>query len=229
LYSQLYKYEKSQSLPYNLLNAFEAAATEDASSSGFGSEALKAQSHAWMLFRLTLNVNKGFQMSDFQVTTWPSGDEKLFVYRDYELRQRGTLVGGGSTTWLLVNLITKRPCLTDEIKTKLMKNESPPKWERAQRLKGDGEVLTEESYLISANHIDANQHLNNKWYVNFALKGWPNSNRSLKRLDVQFDREVHAGDTLICRVEKISEDRLFHKLHSSVLGQSVATLSTIWH
>lgn len=229
MYKAIYSYDANQPLHSNLLQAYEESAIQDALNLGFGRSAMDIRGLSWMLYRITLELQSSTTLDAFEIRTWPSGHEKLFVYRDYEVIQGGEVKGGGSSTWLMVDQNTRKPVISRDIRKLLSGNEHAPHWERAVSSRKNGKLLYYSTHKVADVHIDYNNHLNNKLYVDFALGDLKKPYIFLKRLNVQYSREVQSGDTILCRTEQISQNELVHKLRSSSLGENVAIISSIWH
>ncbi|RPJ09447.1 MAG: hypothetical protein EHM28_01495 [Spirochaetaceae bacterium] len=73
---------------------------------GFGVGDLLRKNMTWMLSRFRLEILRRTDCGeDITVTTWPSGSEKLFTYREFSVTDRqDRLVAKSSTAWLTIEI-----------------------------------------------------------------------------------------------------------------------------
>jgi acyl-ACP thioesterase len=94
-----------------LLDLFQEAAGNSATSLGWGSDVLLAQGRTWILSRhhLRLHALPAWR-EDLAVETWPSGVHRVFALREFRAtRADGTLLAEATSAWLLVAVPSKRP------------------------------------------------------------------------------------------------------------------------
>jgi acyl-ACP thioesterase len=95
--------------------------------------------------------------SRIHLKTWPSGREGRFALREFLLQDETcTLILSASTSWMLLDLETRRPVRVDE--------QLP-----------DLPLVTEYSYelhfrRVRHGDVDLNRHVNNVVYVDWALE-----------------------------------------------------------
>ncbi len=68
------------------------------------------QNHFWVLSRMYASLSDWPVWNEtIVVRTWPSGVDKLFAMRNYELRFKdGRNIGSASSSWLIIDRTTKK-------------------------------------------------------------------------------------------------------------------------
>ncbi|HVO50089.1 MAG TPA: acyl-ACP thioesterase domain-containing protein [Thermoanaerobaculia bacterium] len=94
-----------------LLDLFQEAAGNSATSLGWGSDTLLAQGKTWILSRhhLRLHALPAWR-EDVAIETWPSGVHRVFALREFRATGAGgRLLAEATSAWLLVAVPSKRP------------------------------------------------------------------------------------------------------------------------
>ncbi len=95
---------------FSLFNYMQDIASEHAVMLGFGRDDLMKDNHFWVLSRI-FAVFKELPSwgARLIVRTWPSGIEKIFALRNYEIvYPDGRVAASASSSWLIVDRTTKR-------------------------------------------------------------------------------------------------------------------------
>jgi acyl-CoA thioesterase FadM len=192
--------------PGVLCRLFGTAAGHHATELGLGDEVLRPQGVAWMLHRLEVqfrNPAKGTGV--LSVETWPSERTgRLRAERDFTICDgRGETVAEGLSTWLLIQLETRRPArmparvMEVAVRGKPAPFESRVEPERAME-------LTEARWSVPAGwpDLDINGHANFARLVEWALAAAPACHWAASRLEwmaLKFEQEVLAGEVVTAR------------------------------
>lgn len=192
---------------HSLFNFMQDIASEHAVILGYGREDLMKKNHFWVLSRMFASFNGLPSWKDTIVLrTWPSGVDKMFAMRHYELKYSdGRQIGSGSSSWLIIDRTTKKIQRPDEFLQRYnLENEGI---ERPVRnpLKLDqfpGEGTTSKPFTVTVNDLDINLHTNNvnylKWItdtydLNFIMNHQPCS------AEINYLAEAMFGDEIIIR------------------------------
>ena len=135
---------------------------------GVGLKQLRKSDLSWVLSRIRIQMDAFPEYGDtIKITTWPSGFDRLFAYRQFEITsaETGKRFGVAGSAWLTLNPENFRPVSPQKYLTGL------PQWEY------DGEVFFQEETLgkitspenmggnmphrVSSAMVDYNRHLNN--------------------------------------------------------------------
>ena len=153
-----------------LLDYAQEAAGNHAELLGFGMEALRTRHQAWMLSRIRLRIlDYPVSETQVQVTTWPSGFERLFATREYSFaagpEQR--VFAEGTSYWVIFDTEARRLLSAPKELADL-----PCDVGAEERFFNDLGKLPEvrqaplmDEVKIREHQIDANGHLNNAEYA----------------------------------------------------------------
>lgn len=89
----------------SLCQFVQEAASSHADKLGFGVEYLLGNRRTWVLSRLAVETYRPVKLGEtLQITTWPSGSEKLFYIRDFVIQtDSGEDIGKGQSYWLFID------------------------------------------------------------------------------------------------------------------------------
>lgn len=186
-----------------ILNIFEDIAGMHATEVG---EGLKESDTTWLLTGYKVNILKNPEYGEkIDVSTWGTEIKSITASREFEIRnQSGELLIAGLSNWVHINLKTKKiekvskeladaykiePSRTNFNELKLKKISEPQSY------------LYEKTYKIDWNWIDANNHMNNIYYLEVAEMTIPDEvrkNNSYSGFEVMYKKEVKHGDIIKC-------------------------------
>jgi len=219
--------------PVALAGYLQEAAGRSADSLGFGMGRLGEQGLAWVLARQRVELDAPIRWGDaLTVETWPSGIDRIQALRDFRLWRGGVEVGRALTSWLVMELATRRPRRPDRI--------LPPE-RHAQTghvlplvtaaLPALGAAAIERRFQVRFADIDAVGHVTNASYIGWAMEaiGEPAWRaRRLASLDVQFLAETTLGHTVLSRSAPDGDDALLHEVVREDDGKPLARVRTTW-
>jgi len=219
--------------PAALAGYLQEAAGRSADTLGFGMGRLGEQGLAWVLSRQRVVLDAPVRLGDaLTVETWPSGIDRIQALRDFKLWRGGVEVGRALTSWLVMELATRRPRRPDRI--------LPP-----ERHAQAGHVLPpfgaalpaletaalERRFQVRFADIDAVGHVTNASYIGWAMEAieepaW--RARRLASLDVQFLAETTLGQTILSRSAPDGDGALLHEVVREEDGKPLARARTTW-
>lgn len=220
--------------PFSLLNFFQDIASDNAEKLGFGYSFIYPKNLMWVLLKYRIEFND--YPSDIQkliLKTEPRGCNKLFAYRDFELKSANHTIARASSIWTLVdfnnksltnieNVIVDKPYMTKHKPT-----ENDLKFEKIPHL----EIIDyEKDFEVRYNDIDVNMHANNGNYIIWALEPLSHDfriNHKLKNIDMIFKKEAKLGDKITSQIQLINNISI-HLLKNSETGDDLCTLKCEW-
>lgn len=193
-----------QLAPVALCRYFQEAAAVHATMWALGEAALAAQNRLWVLARMAMEVGSlPTWGQSVTVTTWSRGPERVFAFRDFEVRSATrSLVARGTSGWLMLDRTSRRP---QRITTEGL---TMPAYPDRHALAADAlsEALPPPEApgalgerLARYSDLDVNGHVNNTKYVEWimdALGAEPWRGQRLRSLVVNYLAELSAGETV---------------------------------
>ena len=157
-----------------LCRFMQEAAYHHAEHLGLGHSFLAAKGMGWVLARQRIEVDHLPSWGDtVHIRTWPSGCDRLFFHRDFEITAGDSnRLRGATNAWALMD-IEKRERVHPDHYMRMEIPEGEPVFEsRPARLKGcacdDGDVLS-----VTYGDLDLNGHVNNTRYIEWVLNSLP--------------------------------------------------------
>jgi len=196
-----------------LFDFMQDAASEHAVKLGYGRDDLLKKNHFWVLSRMYAEISEQPVWNDnVIVKTWPSGTDKMFAMRNYELcLSDGRHIASASSSWLIIDRITKKIQRPDEflVRYNNEKDNVTPPLRGAVKLPGTSDGSPSPALRVSVNDLDVNLHTNNVNYLrwicntydlNFILDHHPSS------MEINYLAESVFGDEIIIRTSGHEEN-----------------------
>jgi len=158
---------------YSLFNYFQDIASVHAVKLGFGRDDLMKDNHFWVLSRMYAEMSEWPSWEDsIIVKTWTNGTDRLFALRNYEVKfPDGRHIASGSSSWLILDLTTKKVRRPDSILSRYNQNlnndNSPIRYAtKLEPAAEDGSVSP--TFRVRISDLDVNLHSNNVKYLKWA-------------------------------------------------------------
>ncbi|MBQ9789902.1 MAG: hypothetical protein IJW31_09945 [Lentisphaeria bacterium] len=189
----------------SVFDYLQQVAATHAVSLGCGWDNMKENKQLWVLQRMSLEIKKAVGVGDeLIVRTYPSGRERLFFRREFEvLDGAGDLVLVGSSYWLVLDGSTLRPVrnFNFDISPEL---EGLPKFcDYDNELKISAEEIEKMNYShefqVNYSSIDVNLHLNNANYpmlVQDVLYNSLQRSCQFKKIQIAFNMARKFGENI---------------------------------
>lgn len=222
----------------SLCNYLQEAAGNHAAKLHVSIDDLGKNNKTWILSRLRLKITRQPNLGELiTVRTWPSGTDRLFTTRDFEiLDDNGETLVKATSVWLVIDRTTRRPSRLPESVVKLIRPDTP----RAltidvhQHLPDPDQIVRSAELIARRSDLDVNGHVNNVHYVEWAVE--PMDNTFLKKyrpveLNVQFLAESKQGTNIISNLNEIdgaNSKLLRHQLIKKAEETPLARLETQW-
>jgi medium-chain acyl-[acyl-carrier-protein] hydrolase len=210
---------------HSLLNYIQDIASEHAELLSFGRDDLHRSNQFWILSRIYVSIVRMPEWGEeIVLKTWPRGTEGLFALRDIVISDaRGEKIAGATTSWVVVDITTRRPCRPGSLLQGL--NHEFPSAMALERNAGKLEPVEagepgRYQIAVKPSDLDVNLHVNNVKYVQ-----WVYDSMALKFLkendprsvEVNFLAESVDGDKMEIRTAGHRNEN--NCLHHSVIRQ----------
>ena len=171
---------------------------------GSGYTDMERTRKTWVLLAWKVEVKKRPLMNDnLKVRTWSRCIEKIYAYRDFEVRnQYDEIVAIASSKWLYIDIdLSKFIKIPEEV---ILSYKQEPlqvfKEKDLGRLKEpDSEIINKIDFKITRHMIDVNMHLHNTYYLDIAKEVLPEE-QSLKyefnNFEIMYKKEIKLGETV---------------------------------
>jgi acyl-ACP thioesterase len=222
--------------PITLLNYMQDAASLHASSLGLSVEDLRVKNATWMLSRYHILISRYPVLGDeVRIRTWRSAQESFHALREFEIRDAGDIPFGVATSsWVMLNLITKRPLKVDRIvgdfpcvARRALPDDFPP-------LPKLETFNMELPFRVRMGDLDLNHHVNHAVYAEWALETVPSGllmDSLPYEIEVYYRAEAMFGDRVLSRsvsTAMADSSSIHHQLVRDGDGRELTRLKTVW-
>jgi acyl-ACP thioesterase len=167
-----------------------------------GYHKLKQNNMTWVLYKQYIEMNKWAAWGDtISIRTYPSQSDKLFCYREFEISLNDEIIGKVSTSWLVIDLASRRPVRTSKYYSGNYNIDMPILF--PVKIKAKLKTIEPETSVIKQqvqiSDIDVNNHVNNSCYPMWCLNSYPMDfyrDHKLHTIEQQFAAEALFGDEL---------------------------------
>lgn len=182
---------------------------------------------------MRIDIHRWPQASEeVNVTTHPSGIERIYVYRDFNVYDKEqNLLISASSTWLVFDLQKRKLTVpSSELKRGSEPYQNLPHLPRADQKYPAMPLTWQHQTQITARHIDIdkNQHVNNSVYFQWLLEPLPTDfllKNSCIRMDITFKAECTRGELVFSRCEPLGDNMFIHRLENEQSGEIASALS----
>jgi acyl-ACP thioesterase len=189
--------DKSDSMTLNsIFNFFQEAAISHAECLGVGRKAMASTNQVWLLSRMSVHVDRRPRFGEtVTVRTWPRGAEKLFTRRDYDiLDANGQAAVRASSSWLIVDIIKRRPLRPQSLLENMPRNEGLDALPAAAvGLEENLSLQKCREHPAFYTDVDANGHVNNISYIRWiedAINPEMLEQAKQMRMDINYLNEI---------------------------------------
>ncbi|MDD4737618.1 MAG: thioesterase [Kiritimatiellae bacterium] len=188
-----------------LCNYFQEMAWLHAAHLGFALADQEDCTKIWMLLQIQVRMRRYPLWGDtVHVSTWPSGKNRLYAYRDFEVRDdQGECLATATSSWIIIDLKRRRPQRIPDTLDLCIPREKPraaPPAPAEARIKMPESPDAQAEFQVRLSDIDVNNHVNNvnfiEWAIEAAPASWRNT-RQLTELDVFFKAESNYGERIV--------------------------------
>ena len=188
----------------HLLRHLEDVAGMHSEIAGSGYTDIERTRKSWILLAWKVEIKKRPLMNDtLKVKTWSRCIEKIYAYRDFEVRdQYDEIIAIATSKWLYIDIDLGKFIKIPEDVILSYKQEPLQVFEEKDlgRLKEpNSEVINKIDFKITRNMIDINKHLHNTYYLDIAKEVLPEEMALSKEFDnfeIMYKKEIKLGETV---------------------------------
>ncbi|GAB3165870.1 acyl-[acyl-carrier-protein] thioesterase [Telluribacter humicola] len=218
----------------SLANYLQDAANRHAIELGAGAPQLLEQGLAWVLYRMKITIHRWPRIpEEVTVTTHPSGEERVYVYRDYRMYDsEHNLLVSATSTWLLFDVIKRKlTSPSPDLKQYFEPYHNFPHFPRAKEKYPALPTSWKYQTQVTARHneIDTTQHVNNSVYFQWLLEALPVEfihQQQCQTVDITFKAECLRGEQVTSLCEPLSDGVYLHRLQNERREEIVTALTT---
>jgi medium-chain acyl-[acyl-carrier-protein] hydrolase len=217
-----------------LCDFLQEAAGNHAGALGVSVVRLMEKHLTWILSRLRLRIDRLPSAGErLEVRTWPTGTERLFALRDFEvLDEQGRRIAAAVSAWLVLDTAARRPVRIQSVFDPPGNGETPRAFDVGiEKLPALEKADRETPVIVRLSDLDRNTHANNARIAEWVVEGVGHDvwQRSLIRgMDIDFLAEALHGDSVSSRSAAIPEGQYLHSLVRSGDGREIARARTWW-
>ena len=158
----------------------------------------------WVLNRLRIEMVEFPEWRDtVVVSTWVS-EMTPFSHRHYEIRRvDGTLLGGGASLWLPLDVVTNRPKRFTDFDVQIVDKETyckmPSKLKASIDTADMDTAFLPTKKFVEYSDLDMLSHVNNTKYVEWMLNNFHHNSSELfayKTMEINYLNEVRFGENV---------------------------------
>lgn len=194
----------------HMLNAADFHST----ARGFGMRYLMTINRSWVLSRLAIEMEEMPQMyAKFNVETWVESAMRYFTSRNFRVvGEDAKVYGYGRSIWAMIDTESRQPTDIFSIDNGAINNwiekDKPCPIDKGGRVKMDDSAECVRTIDTYYNDVDINGHINSVKYIEHVLDLWDQqwySAHQLKRFEIAYVAEAHAGDKLSFYRSQVNE------------------------
>lgn len=227
---------KKRALISTIINYLMDVCTYQSDLNNVGIDYLLFQNRGWILTQWNIKINRyPTYGEEVKVSTTSNSFYKYYAYRKNFIEDlEGNLLVDGTSNWLLVDTIKRRPVRLGEEMFKAF-NITPEENERFKSANlphlesWDNEV----KFNVRYSDIDTNEHVNNVKYISWIIESVPLDialNYEMKEITVVYKKETGYGHMIDVRTEIEKENDTYVCIHNIVndAGEDLTVAKTIW-
>ena len=221
---------------YSLFNYIQDIASDHAENLGYGREDLMKDNRFWVLSRIYAEVNQWPLWGDSIILrTWPNGTEGIFALRNFQIYYPdGCQIGSGSSSWLIVDLTTKKIQRPDPILSQYYPDLHPGYSPVRNALKLESaaeEGKISQILRVKVSDLDVNLHTNNVGYIKwiydtyeyeFLMKNVPQS------AEINYLAESKYGEDIMIRTSSENHNFYSHSICSTTDNKELCRIRLGW-
>ncbi len=157
----------------SIINYFQDCSTFQSEVLKLGVEHLKGLNKAWVLNLWQIEIDRYPELAeDISIGTWSYGSKGIYGYRNFIISDANEhRCVNADSLWVLIDTETGKPIrvMPEDIES-YPKESAIPMKDYGRKVNFEGEGTKEKDFCVRKYHIDTNGHVNNGWYVRFALE-----------------------------------------------------------
>lgn len=189
----------------SLIKYLQDAAGEHSDLAGYGISNIEKTHLAWLVLNWKVKmISHPHYNEEITIKTWARSLEKVYSYRDFEiLDSNNNLVAIASSKWLLVDSNTKKiKHITEDIVNSYgLNNKAVFNVNLDEKPKIPENNSLNFTYKVQRRDIDTNHHVNNLFYIDFALETIPENiylSNEFNNIEIFYKKEIKYGEIINC-------------------------------
>lgn len=189
----------------SLIKYLQDAAGEHSDLAGYGISNIEKTHLAWLVLNWKVKmISHPHYNEEITIKTWARSLEKVYSYRDFEiLDSNNNLVAIASSKWLLVDSDTKKiKHITEDIVNSYgLNNKAVFNVNLDEKPKVPENNSLNFTYKVQRRDIDTNHHVNNLFYIDFALETIPENiylSNEFNNIEIFYKKEIKYGEIINC-------------------------------
>lgn len=189
----------------SLIKYLQDAAGEHSDLAGYGISNIEKTHLAWLVLNWKVKmISHPHYNEEITIKTWARSLEKVYSYRDFEiLDSNNNLVAIASSKWLLVDSNTKKiKHITEDIVNSYgLNNKAVFNVILDEKPKVPENNSLNFTYKVQRRDIDTNHHVNNLFYIDFALETIPENiylSNEFNNIEIFYKKEIKYGEIINC-------------------------------
>lgn len=219
-----------------IFNFMQEIASRHAEALGVSIQQLLSENYTWLLSRLKIKIASFPAWQDrIILRTWPSGAQRLFALRDFEiLDQDHQTVATAISAWLILDLKKRRPVRIAPFVERLKPLEGNHILsDTLDKLPGLDLRTHEREFSVRHRDLDINQHVNNVSFVEWMVESIPARvlNSSVPaEVEINFLAEAFYEERLLaaCHSQDSDNTQFLHSIIRQKDRQELVRARTIW-
>jgi acyl-ACP thioesterase len=220
----------------SMFNFLQDAASKHAQALGVSVRRLLSENYTWLLSRLKIKIDSYPGIDNrIRIATWPSGTQRLFALRDFELRNgRDQVIAAAVSAWLVIDVQRRRPVrilpFVERLKPFEGRHALSETLDKLPELKNRSH---EKKFIARYGDLDINQHVNNVSFVEWLVEGVPPSLLKTSvpvQLEINFLAEAFYEDCIVSACHpRVPDNMVYH--HSLIRqqdGRELARARSVW-
>lgn len=187
---------------------FEDIACRHSDMVGYGINDVTKTHFSWVLLNWKIKVLSRINYGSIvTVKTWSRETSKLYTYRDFEIYdENNNLICIASSKWVLLSTETGHIIhITEEIKNAyLAENKTVFNESDLHKIVEPDNAEKTFSFTVRRRDIDINNHMNNLYYLDYALEALPEEVylKFFNNVEIMYKYSAKLGETINCFYKK---------------------------
>lgn len=225
---------KQATLPA-LINLMQEVAWNNSANLKYSVYDLMQHGVTWVVYRMQVHIYRyPSQQELLSVRSWPSGMDRLYTYRDYDIKdEAGEVIVRATSAWLVMD-IKKRELVSVPgfIREGLDFSQDYERLELDRtKLKPVSSSQSNYQTEVGLFHMDVNGHVNNAYYFQWLLETVRNKlteGNRVNYIDIMFKGESKVRDIIKASTEKISANQYLHQIFNQGTNNELIRAQTKW-
>ncbi len=222
--------------PLTIATLLEETASDHCNHINFGLFDLYAQNIGWVLVSGFMHIDRYPVFKEkITIRTWMSAYTATRGYRENIIfDEHSNIIGRSRGLWVFFDTKKKRPVrIFDEIlQGWYPHSEMCINYNIDDKLTASEVLICQKHFHIYQYDMDANNHVNNLRYLQWALETVPEDyfeEKQLSILDARFIKEAYYGQSIDSFTLAVDEDSSFHhRIVNATTGELCASANTAW-